>query len=164
MISSRTVSPMMTKQRPSRIRLNQWTTQPTSVEVSCSLPWCTHTHLTALFPGLPGWTGTRKVKPIWFTEARDSEWQWHQVGHMQVCISLQTDNQASTPPLSFFTDQMPFLPPNQQHWWPCLILWATACRQRRGQDLINMFYYAIMAARQKNTVRYTHTHGRKYIH
>jgi len=36
-----------------------------------------------------------------FTEARDSEWQWHQVGHMQVCTSLQTDNHASTPPLSF---------------------------------------------------------------
>ena len=35
-----------------------------------------------------------------FTEARDSEWQWHQLGHkMQVCTSLQTDNH--TPPLSF---------------------------------------------------------------
>ena len=37
-----------------------------------------------------------------FTEARDSEWQWHQLGHMQVCTSLQTDNHASTPPLKFF--------------------------------------------------------------
>jgi len=36
-----------------------------------------------------------------FTEARDSEWQWHQLGHMQVCTSLHTDNRASTPPLSF---------------------------------------------------------------
>jgi len=36
-----------------------------------------------------------------FTEARDSEWQWHQLGHMQVCTSLQSDNHASTPPLSF---------------------------------------------------------------
>jgi len=36
-----------------------------------------------------------------FTEARDSEWQWHQVGHMQVCTSLQTDNHASTQILSF---------------------------------------------------------------
>ena len=36
-----------------------------------------------------------------FTEARDSEWQWHQLGHMQVCTSLQTDNHANTPPLSF---------------------------------------------------------------
>ena len=25
----------------------------------------THTHLMALCPGLPGWAGTRKVKPIW---------------------------------------------------------------------------------------------------
>jgi len=31
-----------------------------------------------------------------FTEARDSEWQWHQRDHMQVRTSLQTDNHAST--------------------------------------------------------------------
>ena len=37
-----------------------------------------------------------------FTEARDSEGQWHQLGCMQVCTSLQTDNHASTPPLSFY--------------------------------------------------------------
>jgi len=49
-----------------------------------------------------------------FTEARDGEWQWHQLGHMQICTSLQTDNRASTSPLSFFTGRMPFLPPNQQ--------------------------------------------------
>jgi len=36
-----------------------------------------------------------------FTEARDSEWQWHHLGHMPVCTLLQTDNHASTPPLSF---------------------------------------------------------------
>ena len=63
---------------------------------------CTHTRLTALFPGLPRSAGTRKVKTnLDFTEARDSEWQWHQLGRMQVCTSLQTDNHASTPTLSF---------------------------------------------------------------
>jgi len=36
-----------------------------------------------------------------FIEARDSEWQWHQLGDMQVCTSLQTDSHTSTPPLSF---------------------------------------------------------------
>jgi len=46
-----------------------------------------------------------------FTEARDSEWQWHQLGRMQVCTSRQTDNHASTPP---FTGRMPFLLANQQ--------------------------------------------------
>jgi len=36
-----------------------------------------------------------------FTEAKVSEWQWHQLGRMQVCTSLQTDNHASTSLLSF---------------------------------------------------------------
>jgi len=36
-----------------------------------------------------------------FTEARDREWQRHQLGRMQVCTSLQTDNHTSTSPLSF---------------------------------------------------------------
>jgi len=45
------------------------------------------------------------------TGARDSERQWHQLGHMQVCTSLQTDNHASTSLRMFFTDRMPFLPP-----------------------------------------------------
>ena len=59
------------------------------------------------------WCQKRKTN-LDFTEARDSEWLWHQVGHMQACTSLQTDNHAITPPLSFFTGRMPFLPPNQQ--------------------------------------------------
>jgi len=51
-----------------------------------------------------------------FTEARDSEWQWHQLGHMQVCTSLQTDNHASTHHSVFLQAgwRMPFLPPNEQ--------------------------------------------------
>jgi len=36
-----------------------------------------------------------------FTEARDSDWQRHQLGRMQVCTLLQTTT--SNPPLSFFT-------------------------------------------------------------
>jgi len=49
-----------------------------------------------------------------FTGARASEWQWHQLGYLLVCTSLQTDNHASTRPPLFFTGRMPFLPPNQQ--------------------------------------------------
>ena len=37
-----------------------------------------------------------------FAEARDSEWQWHPPGRMQVCTSLQAVNHASTSPLSSF--------------------------------------------------------------
>jgi len=47
-----------------------------------------------------------------FTGARDSERHWYQLGHMQVCTLLQTDNHASTSLLKFFTGRMPFLPPN----------------------------------------------------
>ena len=32
-----------------------------------------------------------------FTEARDSEWQWHQLGHMQVCKSAPCSRQTTTP-------------------------------------------------------------------
>jgi len=46
-----------------------------------------------------------------FTGARDSEWQWNQLDHMQVCTSLQTDNHASTPPLSFLQAGCPSFHP-----------------------------------------------------
>ena len=49
-----------------------------------------------------------------FTETTDSEWQWHQLGHMQVCTSLQTNNHASQITTLSFTGRMSFLPPNQQ--------------------------------------------------
>jgi len=37
-----------------------------------------------------------------FTGARDSERQWYQLGHMQVCTLLQTDNHANTSLLVFY--------------------------------------------------------------
>ena len=53
-----------------------------------------------------------------FTEAIDTEWQWHQLGYMQVCISFQTDNHASTPLLSFYRpDTLPATQPTaSKHW------------------------------------------------
>ena len=62
-----------------------------------------HTHpFNGPFSGTTQVSQYQKGKTILdFTEARDSEWQWHQLGHMQVCTLLQTDNHASTPPLGF---------------------------------------------------------------
>ena len=55
-----------------------------------------------------------------FTEARDSEWQWHQLGSMQVCTLLQTDNHASTPPLGFYRpDALPATQPTASKHWLC---------------------------------------------
>jgi len=64
-----------------------------------------HTH-THPFNGPLSWTTwvSRYQKgktSLDFTKARVSEWQWHQLGHMQVCTLLQTNNHASTPPLRF---------------------------------------------------------------
>ena len=62
-----------------------------------------HTHpFNGPFWGTTQVNRYQKVKTnLDFTEARDSEWQWHQLGHMQVCTSLQTDNHASTSSLCF---------------------------------------------------------------
>jgi len=72
----------------------------------------THTHpFNGPFSGTTGMGRYQKGKTnLDFTEARDSEWQWHQQGHMQVCTSLQTDNHASTPPsqlLQLFLQNLP---------------------------------------------------------
>ena len=76
----------------------------------------THTHLTALCPGPPGWAGTRKVKPIWIL--LEQEWQWNQLEHMQVCTLLQTDNHASTHHSVFYRpDALPVAHPTvSMHW------------------------------------------------
>jgi len=46
----------------------------------------------------------QKGKPFWILlEQEMMGWQWHQLDHMQIiCTSLQTDNHASTSPLSFY--------------------------------------------------------------
>ena len=55
---------------------------------------------TFLCPGLPGWAGTREVKPIRILLKQRRRVAVVSAG-MQLCTSLQTDNHASTPPLSF---------------------------------------------------------------
>ena len=68
----------------------------------------------ALFPGLPGWAGTRKVKPIWILLKQEtvsgSGISW------AICKSTPRSRQITTPTPhhSVFTGRMPFLPPNQQ--------------------------------------------------
>jgi len=55
----------------------------------------THTRLMALFPGLPRWAGTRKVKPIWILlkqeTVRGSGISW------AICKSVPCSRQITTP-------------------------------------------------------------------
>ena len=74
----------------------------------------THSRLTALCPGLPGWASTGKVKPIWILLKQQtvsgSGISW------ATCKSTPRCRQITTPAphQSVFTGRMPFLPPNQQ--------------------------------------------------
>jgi len=52
-----------------------------------------------------------------FTEARDSEWQWHQLGHMQVCTSLQTITPAPHYSVFYRPNALPATQPTaSKHW------------------------------------------------
>jgi len=76
---------------------------------------CTHRHTHTRTHQLNGpLSGTTRVSQYQKGRTNMKQETVSGSGHMQVCISLQTDNHASTPPLSFFTGRMPFLPPNQQ--------------------------------------------------
>ena len=71
-----------------------------------------YTRLTALFPGLPRWAGTRKVKSIWILLKQEtvsgSGISW------AVCKSAPRSRQITTPTPHHSSCRMPFLPPNQQ--------------------------------------------------
>ena len=77
-------------------------------------PTLTHTRLTALFPGLPRWASTRKVKPIWILLKQEtvsgSGISW------ATCKSAPRCRQTTTPAPhhSVFTGRVHFLLPNQQ--------------------------------------------------
>ena len=79
-----------------------------------------------------------------FTEARDSEWQWHQLGHMQVCTSLHTDNHASTPPLSFLQAGCPSCRPTNSV--KALEARALKARALKAYEIL----YFIRQLKQKN--------------
>jgi len=61
---------------------------------------CGYTHTHPFNGPLSGTTQVSRYQKgktnLDFTGARESEWQWYQLGHMQVCTSLQTDNHANT--------------------------------------------------------------------
>ena len=71
-------------------------------QISRPTDWCPTVSQTLLHIGT--YTHTHTVD---FTEARDSEWQWHLLGYTQVCTLLQSDNHVSTPPLNFLQARCP---------------------------------------------------------
>jgi len=90
----------------------------------CKIAWLwsswwhtqTHTHpFNGPFSGTTQVSRYQKGKTnLDFTEARDTEWQWHQLVPY-ASLHLAPDRWPSQHPTTqFFTGRMPFLPPNQQ--------------------------------------------------
>jgi len=80
---------------------------------SCVTAAHTHTHpFNSPFYGTTQVSRYQKDKTnLDLTEARDSEWQWHQLGYMQVCTLLQTDNQHPTTLFFYRLDSLPAAQP-----------------------------------------------------
>jgi len=79
----------------------------------------THTRLTALFPGLPRWAGTRKVQPIWILLKQEtvsgSGISW------AICNSAPRSRQITTPAphdsIFYRPDALPAAQPTaSKHW------------------------------------------------
>ena len=100
----------------------------------------THTHLTALCPGLPRWAGTRQVKPIWILLEQEtvsgSGISW------AICKSAPRCRQITMPALhysSFFyrPDALPAAQPTvSKHWrqrwtWNCKVTTMNICHGNR---------------------------------
>ena len=84
----------------------------------------THTRLTAPFPGLPGWAGTRKIKPIWILLKQEtvsgSGISW------PICKSAPCSRQITTPAphhsVFYRPDALPAAQPTaSKHWRPTII-------------------------------------------
>ena len=108
----------------------------------------THTHKHTFNGPFSGTTRVSRYQKgktnLDFTEARDSEWQLHQLGHMQVCTSLQTDNHASTPPLSFYRpDALPAAQPTASKHW----------RHKHWRHTIQYSTHRLPALKQENSIR-----------
>ena len=97
--------------------IQQLHTRKNTDQTSCSI-WTTNTHththtcayLMALFWNYLGQPVLKDKTNLDFSEARESEWQWHQLGHMQVCTSLPIDNHAHHS-LFYRPDALPAIQP-----------------------------------------------------
>jgi len=87
-----------------------WSKSKTAAFVTNHTTLATHTHTHPFNCAVSETTWVSRYQKgktsLDFTEARDSEWQWHPLGHMQVSTSLQTENHVS-PPLSFLQARCP---------------------------------------------------------
>ena len=111
----------------------------------------THTHTHPFNVPLSGTTWVSRYQKgktkLDFTEARDSEWQWHHLGRMQVCTLLQTDNHANTHHSVFLQAGCPSCRPTNS----IKAMKATSIRNGREMRRTNQLWS--VQSKQFNTAR-----------
>ena len=89
-----------------------------------------------------------------FTEARDSEWQWHRLGHMQVCTSFRQITMPA-PHYSVFyrLDALPAAQPTASKHWRQLHRQTDIHinKQKYNTDILITTPHSLLAAEQQNT-------------
>ena len=97
----------------------------------------TYTCLMALCPGLPGWAGSRKVKPVWILlkqeTVSDSGISW------AVCKSVPRSRQITTPAphhsVFYRPDALPAAQPTlSKHWRHIFRPWFRLCSARENKE------------------------------
>ena len=108
------------------------------------LPLYTHTCLTALFTGLPGWVGTRKVKPIWILPKQEivsgSGISW------AICKSAPHSRQITTPTphhsVFYRPDALPAAQPTaSKHWRHCTWQKLKLSSSLRTESMVSAYWF-----------------------
>ena len=103
----------------------------------------THTRLTALFPGLPRWAGTRKVKPIWILVKQEtvssSGISW------AVCKSAPRSRQTTTPAphhsVFYRPDALPVAQPTaSKHWRHIIYEHKNSKLKKQGKNISQTYF------------------------
>ena len=120
-----------------------------------------HTYrLMALCPGLPGWAGTRKVKPIWILLKQGSGISW------AICKSAPRFRQITTPiphrSVFYRPDALPAAQPTVSTkitGFISLLNWTTEIQQQWNASLTKHIERAIFNFLSSfNVTQYTSTH------
>ena len=92
----------------------------------------THTRLTARFSGLPGWAGTRKVKPIWILLKQETvsgsgiSWAICKSAHCSRQITMPAPNHS----VFYRPDALPAAQPTASKHWRH-VLWLSNAKTTR---------------------------------
>ena len=124
--------------------------------------WHIHIHLMALLSGTTQVSRYQKGRTnLDFTEARNSEWQWHQLGQMQVWpYSRQITTPASHHSVFYRPDALPATQPTASKHWRQHYTWVFR-ESQWVEGFLKQFPLVVLWCRLDHTASVT-VKGRSY--